>query len=484
MGIPPKDIGPKQTLSIKQTQRLIMSPQMQQAIHLLQIPLMELSALIDLELQRNPLLEQAQESTSREEKEITEYNNEEKEVTFDDHDFRVLEQLDQEYQDHFEQNENYHINRSPDEAKLKSFQEQSIREESSLYEHLMTQIQESIDKPEDKLMAEVIIGYIDEKGYLQSPIQEIAFFHGYQGDEAEKILKIIQTFHPLGVGARNLQECLLIQLRAQGKEKTLAYRIVAKYFDDMLHNRVPIIQKAVKHTPQEIHEAIENDISPLDLHPGTLYSQMVPQHITPDIMINEEEGTLIITLPDESMPAIRLNSRYLKMLKNDSLEEETRTFIKRKVIAAKWLIHNIDQRNQTIRRIAQSIAQRQHNFFLKAEGDLVPMNMKMIADELELHESTIARAVANKYIDTPRGILPMRSFFTNAYVTEEGHDISSNTVRDAIQRLIDSEDKRKPLSDEKLSSILKRQGITCARRTIAKYRTELSIGNASQRKQF
>ena len=200
--------------------------------------------------------------------------------------------------------------------------------------------------------------------------------------------------------------------------------------------------------------------------------------------MTQEEDKLTIIINDDRLPTIRLNSRYLRMLDDKNLPKETRDFIRNKLASAKWLLKNIDQRNDTIYRLVESLTKYQNDFFLTPNGKLVPLTMKVLAEELGLHESTIARAVANKYVDTPRGILPLRYFFSNAYTTAEGEDISSKTVRDVLKKIIEKENKKRPLSDEALSKVLEKKGIPCARRTVAKYRSEMYIGNTKQRREF
>ncbi len=281
-----------------------------------------------------------------------------------------------------------------------------------------------------------------------------------------------------------MQESLLIQLRRQKKEHTLAYEIVNKYYDDLLHNRIPTMQKKLGCSFTDIHQAIDQHIAKLDLRPGMWYASQPSQHLYPDVTIKQEGEQLIVEINDETIPTLRLNKRYLRMLDDESLPTETKDFIKHQIVSAKWLVRNISQRNDTLGRIAQYLAQKQRDFFLQPEGKLVPMTMKEVAEELELHESTIARAVMHKTLNSPKGLLPLRSFFTYAYANPKGEDISSETVRQALKNLIEKEDKSHPLSDERLSTELKQHGLPCARRTIAKYRKELRIGNALQRRRY
>ena len=489
------DLQHKQTQSLKQTQRMIMSPQMQQAIHLLQLPIMELSALVETELEQNPVLEHAQDEDVHDadltaiQQDTAEESQDkdtrpEQELSFDDRDFEIMKQLDEDYRDYFAESSNYVVRRSSEDEKFKTYQESSITAELTLFEHLMKQAGETFDTPEDLALAEALIGNFDERGYLLTPISEIALLNSLDESRLEKVLVQIQDFSPFGVGAKNLQESLLIQLRCLAKKNTLAYDIIEKHFEDLIHNRIPLIQKGLKCSSEEIAEAIDRCISKLDLHPGTLHSRQIVQAITPDVTVRQEDDKLIVDINDDSMPSLRFNSRYMRMLDDETLSTEAKEFIRHKILSAKWLLRNIHQRNETLEKIAHSLIKRQQEFFLNPEGKLVPLTMKTISEELGLHESTIARAVANKYVDCARGLLPLRSFFTNSLVNEEGEDVSSRTVKDVLLAIIHDEDKRKPLSDEVISKMIKAKGINCARRTVAKYRALLNIGNTQQRRKF
>lgn len=489
------DLQPKFSQNIKQIQRLIMSPQMQQAIHLLQMPVQELATVIDTELQQNPVLEcddnnpevdpdlESLEADTMESSE-TEDQRPEQELSFDEHDFEVIKRLDDEFRDYLSDSATYTKPNTAEDEKLQSFLESSIQMPESLFEHLMHQARETFLTTEKLAMAEALIGNFDASGFLLTPLGEIAALYHFSTQQLTEVLKAIQHFDPIGVGAKSLQESLLIQLVQIGKKETLAYKIINHHYDDLLHNRIPDIQKKLKVSADEINKSIEHDISRLDLHPGASYSRSDAAPIVPDVTLVEEDDKLIVVVNGHELPSLRVNQRYMRMLYDETLNTETKDFIKTKIMSAKWLLRNIYQRNETIERIAESLSRRQKAFFDEANGNLVPLTMKTLAEELSLHESTIARAVANKYLQSPRGVFPLRYFFSNAYVDEKGDDISSKTVRDVLKDLIAKEDKTHPLSDEALSAEIKAQGIPCARRTVAKYRAELNLGNAQQRRKF
>lgn len=478
----------KTVQSQKQQQRLIMLPQMQQAIQILQVPILELASLVEAEMERNPILEYEEASSVEEESawgaDDYEGTPAEQEMTFDDNNFEILRQLDEDFREHFLESENYSIKRSNEEERRLTFLESIVCEEQTLTDYLMAQARESFEDIRDLKMAEILIGYLDDSGFISTSLEEIALLHQYDHDALQEIAKIIQTFDPPGVGAYNLQESLLLQLQRVNKGMTVAYEIIEQCYEDLLHNRIPVIAKRLGRSSLEISNVIVNDIARLDLHPGRLFSKVSSQHIIADVTIRREGDQLTVDTNQEPIPHFRVNRRYLRMLDDPTLSLETEEFIKQKLASAKWLMRTIDQRNDTVKRIAESLVKRQMPFFMSPDGKLSPLTMKVVAEDLELHESTIARAVSNKYLNSPRGLLPLRSFFTNALETEKGEDISSSTARDMLRKIIQGEDKKRPLSDDAIARLMNKQGIKCARRTVAKYRGELGLGNAQQRRQY
>ncbi len=470
---------------LRQAQRLMMLPQMQQAIQMLQAPVMELSQLIDVEIQQNPILEYSEEQPAEEgEWEQDPSNDQVAEVTFDEDNFAVFQQLDEDYRDHFAQNADFTERHTMEEEKRRNYAESLVPFVPTLYEFLMIQAHETFETAEEIRLAELLCGSLDETGLLTTPLLEIAALNNVNVESLEAVLRTVQTLEPPGVAARDVREALLIQLARNGKDSTLAYQIVDTYFEDLLHKRIINIARGLHCSSAEVSQAIEADIALLDLHPGTDFSRSLQQTIVPDAVIKQEGEELIVEINDDPIPPFKVNSGYLRMLNDEGLPEETRTFIRNKLASVKWLQRSMQQRNDTIYRLTTSLARRQADFFLNPNGQLVPLTMKTLAEELGVHESTIARTVSNKYIDSPRGLLPLRSFFTNAYVNEKGEELSSSTVREVLQQIIAGEDKMRPLSDEAISALISEKGIQCARRTVAKYRGELNIGNAQQRREY
>lgn len=466
-------------------QRLMMSSHMQQALHLLQLPLLELDPFIEEQVVQNPILEIA-DSTQAEEFSPPEKEEElatEKELTIDDNDLSILRKLEEDCRDHFSM-DTVPVKRSSEEEKLKLYLENSTCTPISLQTQLIQQAHDTFENEQDLKNATMIIGYIDNIGFLTTPAREVCLLHDISDEDFRRLLKEIQTFEPIGIGASCIQESLLIQLRCLGKTETLAYQIVDKYYEELLHNHLPVIQKSLGCTYEQLHQAIDRDIAKLDLHPGSHFSNQILQTIVPDVTIRQENDQLFVDVDRDRAPSLKLNHEYLRMLQDPEVPNETRQYIKRHLFSARWLMRNLQQRYSTIERIAEVLAKKQYHFFTQPEGQLVPLTMKLIADELNLHESTIARTVANKFINSPRGIFPLRAFFTNKYISDEGNTLSSQTVKEAIFAIIEKENKAHPFSDAKISSLLKERGISCARRTVAKYRVAHQIGNAQQRKKF
>lgn len=473
---------------LKQMHRLMMSAKMQQAILFLQLPALELAELVKMEIEQNPVISQFESETEGEgnileedEEGETETSNEQ-ELSFNDQDFSALRQQDDEGGNGWIEEKHWQPSKAPEDTQHGNFIEQSIPFQRSLFEHLMQQARETLDASQLPI-AEKIIGNLNQEGYLHTPLEEIAQQLQVSNSKLQEVLTSIQTFEPYGIAATSLQEALLIQLHMVGKQDSLAAQIVAKHYDDLLHNRMPAIQKSLQCTSKEISKALLV-LSHLDLHPGLSYSKAIIQPIIPDATLRQNGEEWIVTINDEYMPPLYVNEKYARMIHDEAIEAGTKEFIKRHISSAHWLLRNIHQRNETLTKIVLGLSKWQKTFFQDSDGKLAPLTMKMLADDLDVHESTIARTVSNKYIDTPRGLLALRTFFNNAYETRDGNEISSETVRDLLKEMIAKEDKKRPLSDEKLSKHLQEKGIMCARRTVAKYRTELCLGNAQQRKKF
>lgn len=482
---------PKQGQTLKQQQRLIMSDHMQQALNILQKPVLELATLIQVEMEANPLLEYTlgeeeddwASEGEREELDLDVDRADEQELEFSDKDFEVLRQLDEEFRDLFQDSQNHSLKKTSEERELKTFQEEQLTCKMTLHDFLMVQAREVLESAEELEIAELIIGNLDETGFLTITLSEISLLSEIKIDAILAVLKKLQKFEPIGICARNLRESLLNQLLHKGRQGSLAYRIVNDCYDELIHNRIPQIQRKIGCDNHNLNQAVYHDIANLDFHPGNSYAEEVVRPIVPDVVIDENDDELTVRVQDEDyMPRFRFNGNYLKLLNDEDTPKETKDFIKQKLLSAKWLLRNIHHRGSTIENIGRALLKYQQPFFKNPEGRLVPMTMRALADELEVHESTIARAVANKFIDTPRGLFPMRFFFSSGMVMTSGSDISNKTIQDLVKEIIENEDKMHPLTDDKIAQKLQEKGIECARRTVAKYRGILGVGNTHQRK--
>ncbi len=474
---------PKQTQNLKQMQRLIMSHEMQQALHFLELPIMELLPLIEAELEQNPILESENDEIEWENnpEEIEEPLNEE--LNFENQDSKIMDQLDEELSSHFKESGTEERRQTLEDEKLKNYLDSLICQKSTLFDHLMGQAREILDSPLELKIAEALIGNFDDHGFLNTPLQEIALLNGFDEKLLKPILEKIKTLDPKGVGAFNCRESLLIQLKLANKENSLSYKIIENYYDELLHNRIPLIMKSLKISEPMIAKALQ-EIAKLELNPISSFTSETTQTIIPDITIKEEEGEFVIFVNEDPLPPLKLNPRYLKLLESKTLLPETKDFIEKKIASAKWMLKNLTERNETLVKIAHVLVKKQKNFLKEKDGKLLPMTMLEIASELQLHESTITRAVLNKYINTPKGLLSLRSFFTHGFVHSDGSDISAKSVKNLVAEIIRNENKKKPFSDATISKLIEAKGIPCARRTIAKYRYELKLGSAKARKEF
>lgn len=426
------------------SQRIMMSPQMQQALQFLQLPIMELSQLIDKELEENPLLELLEEE--------------------------FVEPI---------------IHRMPSESgQQNTYPESLLQYAPTLREILHQQLNDLCSDTLEFSIGSFIIDNLNESGMLTTSPEEVAILCGEKVETIRKILKLIQTLDPPGVGAMSIQESLLLQLERKGLKGSIAYDIIKNGYEDLLHNRIKKLKDQFHCSTEEIVQIIKKDIATLELHPGLNYGDNIIQGIVPDVIVHFEDEKFRVEVLDEYSHRLHLNNRYMNMFDDSSISLEIKNFIKEKLQSAKWLMRNIAERNSTLQRVVEALIQLNPSYFTDPSGKLKPLTMKQLAEILEVHESTITRIVANKFLSCDRGILSLRSFFTKMYETDRGEHISSKTIQDKIRRLIEEEDPTTPLSDDRLSKLLKQQGISCARRTVAKYRELLKIGSTAQRRGY
>jgi RNA polymerase sigma-54 factor len=474
----------EQKLHLKLSQKLIMTPSLQQAIKLLQLSKLELQEVLNQELLENPLLEElTEEVTKSEEAEAPEAKPEEEAKPAETKEKDSFEEIDYDayFQDYIEYGYNPRMNEEHEEFPI----ENTLTRPPNLADHLSWQLAMSDASPRIKEVASFLIGNIDEDGYLRASLEEVERAGPYRHEEVEEAVQLLQSFDPIGVGARDLRECLQLQLAALELDNPLVEKIIRDHWDLFMARQFVQLAKVVGIELKEL-EAIVEVIKRLDPKPGRKYSSERAIYVEPDVYVHKVGDEYVIMLNEDGMPKLRINSSYRQMLNQmDSRQDgETVNYIKEKIRSAVWLIKSLDQRQRTIYKVAESIVKHQREFLEKGIDFLRPLVLRDVADDIQMHESTVSRVVSNKYMHTPRGLFLMKYFFHSGIDSEYGEDISSLTVKRKIQTFIQGEDPRKPLSDSKIMKILNDEGINIARRTVAKYRDELNIPSSTDRKQI
>jgi RNA polymerase sigma-54 factor len=354
---------------------------------------------------------------------------------------------------------------------------------TSLQENLLEQVRLSDLKPEQRPIAELIIGNIDDYGYLKSSIEDLAFSTNIPAEQIAATLRVIQTFHPAGVGARDLRECLMLQLEREGLQKTLEYRIITEQMEALGKRRVPEMARALGQNAEEIQKAIAR-IAALEPRPGRAYLPDNDQFILPEVFVSKVDDEYTVSTNNEQIPHLRISNTYKDLMAKADSSTEVREYIREKIRAGKFLIKSLQQRQQTILNIAKEIVKRQRDFFDKGVAFLKPLTMVQIAEVVGVHETTVSRAVSGKYMQTPRGMFEMKYFFTSGIQTATGEGMSNTSVKDMIAEIFGKEESTKPLSDQEVVRMLAEKGINIARRTVAKYRSELNILPSNLRKVY
>ncbi|MBC8094364.1 MAG: RNA polymerase factor sigma-54 [Akkermansiaceae bacterium] len=492
-------------LSQRLTQSLVLAPQLQQSLALLQAPTLELKALVEQELQQNPVLEESPDTQMEMDErdrdgespaEAADPAEPPADVNFDPatekpsnepvDDFQVeferLVQLDQEWRDHFSQT-NVPMRLSTEDEEKRQFMFDSLVAGTSLQEILLEQVRESSVPEPDRPIAEMIIGNIDDYGYLKASIEELSVSTGLAAEKILEVLKSVQAFDPPGVGARDLQECLLLQLDRSGQHETLEYRIIRDFMEALGKRRIPEIAKGTGVEVDEVQDALEN-IARLEPRPGRAFLPDNDQYVLPEVFVQRSGEDFVVTTNNEHIPHLRISNTYKDLMAQGENSGEVRNYIREKIRAGKFLIKSLHQRQQTIMNIAKEIVKRQREFMEKGVAHLKPLTMVQVAEVVGVHETTVSRAVSGKYMDTPQGIYEMKYFFTAGIQTDSGAGMSNTSVKDMISDIFAREDTAKPLSDQEVVKMLKEKGIVIARRTVAKYRTELNILPSNLRKVY
>jgi len=469
----------RQSLALQQ----VLSPQLQQSLLILQTPLLELRNLVQQEMETNPVLEELPEDSGANERTDAEAAADEK---FRD-EFEKLASLDEEWRDYMAQSasSNFDGRRGSKEADEKrQFLFDSIPVQETLQQNLIAQLNQTVLSADDRKTAELIIGNIDDDGFLQSTTEEMALNSGIPQDEFERVLGLIQIFYPAGVGARDLRECLLIQLRRQGKEQSLEYRIVLEHMDDLGRHRFLEIARRMAISVEDVQKAADN-IARLNPRPGQVFAAAPQNYVLPDVIVEKVDGEYQIAFNNEQIPHLRISNLYKDIIASGNTQSsDVKDYIRDKIRSGKFLIRSIHQRQQTIMNIAQQIVSRQRDFLEHGPSHLKPMTMAEVAEVVGVHETTVSRAVSGKYMATPQGVFEMKYFFTGGYQTATGESLSNISVKQAILDLVKHESGSAPLSDHEIVEILSERGIPIARRTVAKYRSELNILPSHMRRKY
>lgn len=463
---------------LKLTQQLIMTPQLQQAIKLLQLSRLELLETINQELETNPLLEEVQEEVVEAEKQETVAEESFKEVEISE---KMREDFDWEsYLDEYNTGTPVLVEKDPN-REWPTY-DHKLTLPASLEDHLIWQLRLSNMTETEKEIGSYIIGNLNRDGYLEATLEEIAEMGGVSTDEVEKVLAKIHLFDPMGVAARDLRECLLIQARNLELEDDLVVRIIEDHLQYLETKNYQALVRSLKRPPEEVKQAIEVILN-LDPRPGSAFSEESVQYISPDVYVLKVDGEFVILLNEDGMPKLKVSSYYKDALSADAvLPADAKDYIQTKLRSAAWLIKSIHQRQRTLYKVAQSIIRLQQDFFDKGVAFLKPMVLRDVAEDVGMHESTISRVTSSKYMHTSHGIFELKYFFNSSINSVLGEAVASESVKDRIRQIVRDEDTAKPYSDKEIVALLKRENVDIARRTVAKYREMLGILPSNKRK--
>ncbi len=471
-------IQQKLGLSTRLSQRLILTPSLQQAIKLLPLTTLELAEVLEQEVMENPLLEEVPVQENLSQEEIASQEAKEKAERDD-----PLKDIDVEkfFEDYLDDDGGYRRTRSAEIPEAPPI-ENTLTESPDLYDHLLWQLRMTVSDELVLEIGEAIIHNLDEDGMLRAAVEEIANMGPFSVAEVEKTLAVIQALDPPGVAARDLRECLRLQLRHLGLEGSATDVMVRDYLKQLQTHQYADISKHMGLTPEEVSHHLEI-IRHLDPKPGFKYSPDRSTYVLPDVFVVKDAEHYKIVLNDDGLPKLRISATYRRMLENRAAgTEETRSYVKDKLRSALWLLKSVDQRQRTIYKVAESIVKHQRGFLDHGIEHLRPLVLRDVAMDIGMHESTVSRVVANKYMHTPRGVYEMRFFFHSGITSSMGEAISSVTIKDRIRKMIEAEAPARPLSDSQIADALEREGLPLARRTVAKYREELRIPPSNLRK--
>jgi RNA polymerase sigma-54 factor len=466
-------------------QQLVLAPQLRQSLKILQVAAQELRTEVQQELQTNPTLEELpMEGISLDAPspdEAPERDDPSDELEFE-RNFEILNKLDEDYRDFMHQGSSYGSYTSED-AERRQHMFDSLVQETSLQEHLLRQA-ELIDAPEDVQNAvRYLIGSLDNRGYLTSPLQDLALQARQPLSVMQKAVEILRSLEPAGIGAYSLEDCLLLQLKARGRGNSIAARIIAEQFNLLTRRRIPELARKIGVPVDAIQDAI-SEIGLLDPAPGRRYAEDTNRVVTADVTVERDGDQWVIHLNSDYIPRLRINPAYKEILSRTDISKNDRDYLQEKIRSGRFLISSIEQRQQTIERITREILNFQKDFFEHGVSKLRPLTMTQVAERVGVHETTVSRAIANKFIRTPHGVFEMKFFFTPGFQAGDGESISNTSVKEMIESLVAGEDPANPLSDQEICEVLAKRGLKIARRTVAKYREELSILPSNLRRQY
>lgn len=494
-------------LSRRLTQSLVITPQLKHAIKILQLSRADLETLVQEEVEQNPTLEELSDGQEDREVEAEDATPDERmpelhdamsgEETIPQKDETPTELAPEQsnlgdinwdeylsdYANNFTQGSlSGGSGGDYDEEKRPSI-ENTLTRASSLADHLTWQLRMGDFSQQEQSLGDVLIGNLDENGYLEVTLDDAAFEAGVDMDFANATLRKFQEFDPPGVFARDLRECLLIQLRQQGEQDSLAAQIVAEHLSLVEAKRFDKLAKELKVRLEQIAEAVKL-ISSLEPKPGRNYSTTETRYVTPDVFVHKMDGEYVVSLNDDGLPRLRVSNSYRRLLADAEGAADAKSYIREKLSAAQWLIRSIHQRQSTLYKVTNSIVRFQSEFFDHGVKALRPLVLKDVANDIGMHESTVSRATANKYVHTPQGTLELKYFFTSSIRSTDGEGVSAESVKEKIKGIIESEDPRRPYSDQHIAQALASEHIEIARRTVAKYREIMGILPSSRRRQM
>jgi RNA polymerase sigma-54 factor len=473
---------------LKLTQQLVMTPQLQQAIKLLQLSRLELVDTVQQEVEENPMLEEDLSASTQDtdasdtpppaaEEILPGPIEQTKEVNMDNQ--SSLSEINwTDYVNEYESSSTY----KPRESSEQSSRFDILSQKPDLRGHLQWQLSLSDVLPEDLEIGLYVLGNLNQDGFLEVTEEEIANETGCTLEAAQKMIGIIQNMDPAGVGARNVKESILLQLKRLGLEDSLPSRIVEDHLKLLETKNYTAIARAMKESMANVTTAV-NIIIGLDPHPGRAYSDEAPHYIIPDVYIQKVDNEYVIVLNDEGLPRLKISSYYKEILKNKvAAPDSTKEYIQEKLKSAAWLIKSIQQRQRTIYKVVESILKFQYDFFEKGVSQLKPMVLRDVAEDIGMHESTISRVTTNKFVHSPQGTYELKYFFTSSIERTGGDALSSESIKQRIRQIVQGEDPDKPLSDKAISEIFQEEDIKLARRTVAKYREQIGILSSKYRK--